>query len=179
MVHQMKTITDAAVDARMSSWKRASIAIEGARVPLSTSDFSSYLLQAQGSGAQVVGLANADADFSNSLKAAHEFGLTETMKPAALLAFITDIHSVGLEMAQGLYLTAAWYRDLNDKSRAFGKRFLDKTGAMPTYNQAAYYSATTTYLNAVKAVGATDADKVMDELRTATSGAPPASTRSS
>ena len=135
------------------------------RVPLSTSDFSSYLLQAQGSGAQVVGLANAGADFSNSLKAAHEFGLTETMKPAALLAFITDIHALGLETAQGLYLTAAWYWDLNDKSRAFGKRFLDKTGAMPTYNQAAYYSATMTYLNAVKAVGTTDADKVMEQLR--------------
>ena len=121
------------------------------RVPLSTSDFSSYLLQAQGSGAQVLGLANAGADFSNSLKAAHEFGLTKTMKPAALLAFITDIHALGLETAQGLYLTAAWYWDLNDKSRAFGKRFFDKTGAMPTYNQAAYYSATMTYLNAVKA----------------------------
>src|ERR1700733_10782436 len=139
--------------------------IGAVRVPLSTSDFSSYLLQAQGSGAQVVGLANAGADFSNSLKAAHEFGLTETMKPAALLAFITDIHAVGLEMAQGLYLTDAWYWDLNDKSRAFGKRFFDKTGAMPTYNQASYYSATTTYLNAVKAVGSTDADKVMDALR--------------
>ena len=86
------------------------------------------------------------------------------MKPAALLAFITDIHALGLETAQGLYLTAAWYWDLNDKSRAFGKRFFDKTGAMPTYNQAAYYSATLTYLNAVKAVGMTDADKVMDEL---------------
>ena len=135
------------------------------RVPLSTSDFSSYLLQAQASGAQVVGLANAGADFSNSLKAAHEFGLTSTMKPAALLAFITDIRAVGLEMAQGLYLTAAWYWDLNDKSRAFGKRFFDKTGAMPTYNQAAYYSATMTYLNAVKAVASTDADKVMDQLR--------------
>src|SRR6202008_3693990 len=116
--------------------------------------FSSSLLQAQGSGAQVVGLANAGSDFSNSLKAAHEFGLTNTMKPAALLAFITDIHAVGLEMAQGLYRTAAWYWDLNDKSRAFAKRFLDKPGAMPTYNQAAYYSATLTYLNAVKAVGA-------------------------
>ena len=99
------------------------------RVPLATSDFSSYLLQAQGSGAQVVGLANAGADFSNSLKAAHEFGLTNTMKPAALLAFITDIHALGLETAQGLYLTAAWYWDLNDKSRAFAKRFLAKTGA--------------------------------------------------
>ena len=112
------------------------------RVPLSTSDFSSYLLQAQGSGAQVVGLANAGADFSNSLKAAHEFGLTNTMKPAALLAYITDIRALGLETAQGLYLTAAWYWDLNDKSRAFAKRFFDKTSAMPTYNQAGYYSAT-------------------------------------
>ena len=87
------------------------------------------------------------------------------MKPAALLAFITDIHALGLETAQGLYLTAGWCWDLHDKSRAFAKRFLDKTGAMPTYNQAAYYSATMTYLNAVKAVGATDADKVMDQLR--------------
>jgi branched-chain amino acid transport system substrate-binding protein len=87
------------------------------------------------------------------------------MKPAALLAFITDIHAVGLETAQGLYLTDAWYWDLNDKSRAFGKRFLDKTGAMPTYNQAAYYSATLAYLNAVKAVGTTDSDKVMEQLR--------------
>jgi branched-chain amino acid transport system substrate-binding protein len=135
------------------------------RAPLSTSDFSSYLLQAQGSGAQVVGLANAGADFSNSLKAAHEFGLTSTMKPAALLAFINDIKALGLETAQGLHLTAAWYWDLNDKSRAFAKRFLDRTGAMPSYIQAADYSATTTYLNAVKAVGTTDADKVMDQLR--------------
>ncbi len=87
------------------------------------------------------------------------------MKPAALLAFITDIHAIGLETAQGLYLTAGWYWDLNDKSRAFGKRFLDKTGAMPTFNQAAYYSATMTYLNAVKAAGTTNADKVMDQLR--------------
>ncbi|HXE24448.1 MAG TPA: ABC transporter substrate-binding protein [Roseiarcus sp.] len=134
------------------------------RAPLGTSDFSSYLLQAQGSGAQVVGLANAGADFSNSLKAAHEFGLTKTMKPAALLAYITDIKALGLDTAQGLYLTSAWYWDLNDKSRAFAKRFFAKTGAMPTYNQAAFYSATLTYLNAVKAVGATDADKVMAEL---------------
>jgi branched-chain amino acid transport system substrate-binding protein len=135
------------------------------RAPLGTSDFSSYLLQAQGSGAQVVGLANAGSDFSNSLKAAHEFGLTTTMTPAALLAFITDINAVGLDTAQGLYLTAGWYWDLNDKSRAFGKRFFEKTGAMPTYNQAAYYSATLTYLNAVKVVGASDAEKVMDQLR--------------
>ncbi len=139
--------------------------IGSVRAPLATSDFSSYLLQAQSSGAQVVGLANAGADFSNSLRAAHEFGLTNTMKPAALLAFITDIHAVGLETAQGLYLTAAWYWDLDDRSRAFAKRFFAKTGAMPTYNQAAYYSATLTYLEAVKAAGATGADKVMDALR--------------
>jgi len=135
------------------------------RVPLNTSDFSSYLLQAQNSGAQVLGLANAGGDFSNSLKAAQEFGVAKTMKPAALLAFISDIHALGLETAQGLYLTAAWYWDLNEKTRAFSKRFLDKTGVEPTFNQAAYYSATLTYLEAVKAVGSTDADKVMEQLR--------------
>jgi ABC-type branched-subunit amino acid transport system substrate-binding protein len=87
------------------------------------------------------------------------------MRPAALLAFDSDIHSLGLEIAQGLYLTAAWYWDLNDKTRAFSKRFFEKTGVEPTMNQAAYYSATLTYLNAVKAAGTTDADKVMDELQ--------------
>ena len=99
------------------------------RAPLATSDFSSFLLQAQGSGAQVLGLANAGGDFSNSLKAAHEFGLTSTMKPAALLAFITDIHAFGLETAQGLYLTTAGTGISTTSRRAFGKRFLDKTGA--------------------------------------------------
>ena len=137
------------------------------RVPLATSDFSSYLLQAQSSGAQVLGLANAGGDFVNSLKAAHEFGLTAKMKPAALLAFLSDIHALGLDTAQGLYLTAAWYWDMNDKSRAFAKRFMAKTGAEPTFNQAAYYSATIAYLNAVKAAGSTDSDKVMDELHKA------------
>jgi branched-chain amino acid transport system substrate-binding protein len=134
------------------------------RAPLNTSDFSSYLLQAQASGAQVLGLANAGGDTTNSLKAAHEFGIAKTMKPAALLAFITDIHALGLETTQGLYLTTAWYWDLDDKTRAFGKRFFDKTGAEPTMNQAAFYSATLTYLNAVKTVGSTDSEKVMDQL---------------
>ena len=104
---------------------------------------------------------------SNSLKAANEFGITKSMKPAALLAFISDINALGLDTAQGLYLTTAWYWDLNDKTRAFAKRFFDKTGVEPTMNQAGYYSATLTYLNAVKAAGTTDADKVMDELRKA------------
>ena len=137
------------------------------RVPLATSDFSSYLLQAQAANAQVLGLANAGGDFVNSLKAAHEFGLTAKMKPAALLAFLSDIHALGLETAQGLYLTAPWYWDMTDKSRAFSKRFMAKTGVEPTFNQAAYYSATITYLNAVKAAGTTEPDKVMAELHKA------------
>jgi branched-chain amino acid transport system substrate-binding protein len=134
------------------------------RVPLNTLDFSSYLLQAQGSGAQVLGLANAGGDFINSLKAANQFGIVMTMKPVALLAFISDIHSLGLETAQGLYLTTGWYWDLNDKTRAFAKRFFDQTKREPTMTQAAYYSATLTYLNAVEAVGSTDPDKVMARL---------------
>jgi branched-chain amino acid transport system substrate-binding protein len=134
------------------------------RVPLGTSDFSSYLLQAQNSGAQILGLANAGNDFTNSIKAADEFGIARTMKPAALLAFISDIHSLGLKTAQGLYLTTGWYWDLNDKTRAFAKRYFEKTQREPTMNQAAYYSATTTYLNAVKAVNSTDPDKVMVQL---------------
>jgi branched-chain amino acid transport system substrate-binding protein len=137
------------------------------RVPLSTADFSSFLLQAQASGANVLGLANAGNDFTNSLKAFDEFGLSKTMKPAALLAFISDIHSLGLKSAQGLYLTTGWYWDLNDKTRAFAKRYYEKTKREPTMNQAAYYSATLTYLNAVKAAKTTDPDKVMAELHKA------------
>jgi branched-chain amino acid transport system substrate-binding protein len=143
-------------------------AVVGAvRVPLGTSDFASYLLQAQSSGAQVLGLANAGTDFSNSLKAATEFGVTKTMKPAALLVFLTDINAIGLEAAQGLYLTDGWYWDLNDKTREFAKRFFAKVNREPTMPQAAYYSATLTYLNAVKAAGSTDPDKVMAELHKA------------
>jgi len=112
----------------------------------------------------VLGLANAGTDFSNSLKAASEFGLTKTMRPAALLVFLTDVHAVGLNIAQGLVLTTAWYWDLDDRTRAFAKRFYDKVKKEPTMPQAAVYSATLTYLNAVKAAGTTDADKVMDQL---------------
>ena len=135
------------------------------RVPLGAADFSSFLLQAQASGAQVLGLANAGTDFSNSLKAANEFGITRTMKPAALLAFLTDIHSLGLKTAQGLYLTTGWYWDLNPDTRAFAKRYFTKMNKEPTMDQAGIYSATMTYLKAVKAVGATDSDKVMAELK--------------
>jgi branched-chain amino acid transport system substrate-binding protein len=135
------------------------------RAPLGTTDYSSFLLQAQASGAQVLGLANAGTDFSNSLKAADEFGITKTMKPAALLAFLTDINAVGLQTAQGLYLTTGWYWDLNEETRAFGKRYFAKVKRMPTMDGAAYYSATMQYLKAVKTVGSTDSDKVMAELK--------------
>jgi branched-chain amino acid transport system substrate-binding protein len=135
------------------------------RVPLGASDFSSFLLQAQGSGAQVLGLANAGEDFSNSLKAANEFGITKKMKPAALLAFITNIHSLGLQTAQGLYLTTGFYWDLNADTRAFSKRYFEKMKKEPTMDQAGYYSATLTYLKAVKSAGTTDSDKVMAELK--------------
>ena len=135
------------------------------RVPLGASDFSSFLLQAQGSGAQVLGLANAGADFTNSLKAANEFGISKTMKPAALLAFISDIHSLGLKTAQGLILTTGWYWDTNEETRAFSKRYFEKMHKEPTMVQAAYYSATMLYLKAVKAAGTTDGDKVMAELK--------------
>jgi branched-chain amino acid transport system substrate-binding protein len=135
------------------------------RVPLGAADFSSFLLQAQASGAQVLGLANAGTDFINSLKAANEFGITRTMKPAALLAFLTDIHSLGLKTAQGLYLTTGWYWDLNPDTRAYAKRYFAKMNKQPTMDQAGIYSATMTYLKAVKAVGTTDSDKVMAELK--------------
>jgi branched-chain amino acid transport system substrate-binding protein len=135
------------------------------RAPLGTTDYSSFMLQAQASGAQVLGLANAGTDSSNSIKAAEEFGITKTMKPAALLSFLTDINAVGLQTAQGLYLTDGWYWDLNDETRAFGKRFFAKVNRMPTMDQAGYYSATLQYLKAVKAVGSTDSDKVMAELK--------------
>src|SRR5580700_7453307 len=135
------------------------------RAPLGTTDYSSFLLQAQASGAQVLGLANAGTDFSNSLKAANEFGITKTMKPAALLAFLTDIHSLGLKTAQGLYLTTGWYWDTNDETRAFAKRYFAKMNKEPTMDQSGAYSATLTYLKAVKAAGSTDPDKVMAQLK--------------
>src|SRR5580698_4317526 len=135
------------------------------RVPLGATDFSSFLIQAQSSGAQVLGLANAGTDFSNSLKGANEFGITKTMKPAALLAFISDIHSLTLQTAQGLYLTTGWYWDLNEETRAFAKRYFAKMKREPSMDQAAYYSATFQYLSAVKAVGSTNSDLVMAQLK--------------
>ena len=133
--------------------------------PLSASDFSSYLLQAQSSKAQVLGLANAGGDTINSVKAANEFGITKTMKLAGLLVFITDVHAMGVQNAQGLLATTAWYWDQNDQSRAFAKRYFEKMKRMPSMVQAGDYSSTMAYLNAVKAAGTTDSDKVMEQLR--------------
>lgn len=136
------------------------------RHPLSASDFSSFLLQAQSSKAQVLGLANAGGDTINSIKAAKEFGLTKSMKIAGLLVFINDVHTLGLDATQGMYLTDGWYWDMNPETRAWSKRYFAKMKKEPSMLQAADYSAATTYLNTVKALGTDDATKVMAKLRT-------------
>lgn len=135
------------------------------RTPLNASDFSSFLLQAQTSKAQILGLANAGGDTVNSIKASKEFGIGKTMKTAGLLVFLSDIHSLGLRNTEGLLHTTSWYWDLNDKTRAFAKKFFDKTKRMPTDVQAADYSATMNYLKAVAAAKSTDGDKVMAQLK--------------
>ena len=137
------------------------------RHPLNASDFSSFLLQAQSSKAQIVGLANAGGDTINSIKAANEFGITKNQKLAGLLVFITDIHSLGLATTQGMYLTDGWYWDLNDETRKFGRRYFDKMKKMPTMVQAGVYSSTLTYLKAVQAAGTDNADAVMAQLKKA------------
>jgi branched-chain amino acid transport system substrate-binding protein len=139
--------------------------VGGVKHPLNASDFSSFLLQAQNSKAQILGLANAGGDTINAIKAAKEFGINKSMKMAGLLVFITDIHSLGLKNTEGLLLTTSWDWNLNQETRAFGKKYFDKTKRMPTDIQAADYSATTTYLKAVQAAKSTDADKVMAELK--------------
>jgi branched-chain amino acid transport system substrate-binding protein len=133
--------------------------------PLSASDFSSFLLQAQASKAQILGLANAGGDTINAIKAANEFGVTRTMKLAGMLMFITDVHSLGLPMTQGMFLTDGWYWDMNDGTRKWGRRYFDKMKKMPTMLQAGDYSATLHYLNAVKAIGTDDADKTMAQMK--------------
>jgi len=133
--------------------------------PLGASDFSSFLLQAQSSKAQVLGLANAGGDFINSMKAANEFGLTKKMKVAGLLVFINDIHSLGLKTTEGMYLTDGWYWDMNADTRAWSKRYFAKMKKEPSMLQAGDYSATMTYLNAVKATGTDDGDKVLAQMR--------------
>ena len=135
------------------------------RHPLSASDFSSFLLQAQSSKAQILGLANAGGDTINSIKAANEFGITKTMKLAGLLMFINDVHSLGLKATQGMYLTDSWYWNRDAESRAWSRKFFEKIKRMPSSLQAADYSAALQYLNAVKAIGSDDADKVLAQMK--------------
>ena len=135
------------------------------RTPFPTQDFSSFLLQAQSSGAKVVGLANAGGDTVNSIKAASEFGLTKKQNLAALLMLISDVHAVGLNTAQGLYLTEGWYWNMNDESRKWASRFEATMKRKPNSNHASVYSSTLHYLNAVKAAGTDDTAAVMKKMR--------------
>jgi len=136
-------------------------------VPLNNQDFSSFLLQAQGSKAKIVGLANAGGDTVNSIKQASEFGITAGgQKLAGLLVFVSDVHSLGLQIAQGLQLTEAFYWDQNDETRQWSKRFAARMdGREPTSVQAGVYGSVLHYLKAVQAVGSKDADKVMAKMR--------------
>jgi branched-chain amino acid transport system substrate-binding protein len=140
--------------------------VGSARHPLNTADFSSFLLQAQSSKAKIVGLANGGSDTINAIKQAAEFGIVAGgQNLAGIVMFISDIHSLGLKLAQGLIITEAYYWDLNDKTRAFGKRFFERMKRMPTMNQAATYSATLHYLNAVKAAGTKETKPVLAKMR--------------
>jgi branched-chain amino acid transport system substrate-binding protein len=136
------------------------------RVPLNSSDFSSFLLQAQSSKAKIIGLANAGLDTTNSIKQAAEFGVVKAgQKLAGLLVTLSEVNGLGLEAAQGIVLTEGFYWDRDDKSRAFGERFFKRTGRMPSMIHAGTYSATLQYLKAVKAAGTKDSDAVVKKLK--------------
>ncbi|MCC5858202.1 MAG: ABC transporter substrate-binding protein [Ectothiorhodospiraceae bacterium] len=136
------------------------------RHPLGSTDYASYLLQAQASGAQVVGLANAGNDFSTAVEQAHEFGITAGGQIlAGMLVFLTDINALGVDVAQGMQFTTGFYWDYDDETRAFSERFYERHGAMPTMIQAGAYSATMHYLQAIEATGTDNADAVMEYLR--------------
>ncbi|MCL1479429.1 MULTISPECIES: ABC transporter substrate-binding protein [unclassified Marinobacter] len=135
------------------------------RHPFPTPDFSSFILQAQGSGADVVALANAGADTTNAITTASEFGLTQSGQTlAALVLFLTDVHALGVEAAQGIQLTTGWYWDMNADARAWSDRFMEKTGVRPTMIHAGIYSSTIQYLNAVKATGSDEAQTVRKQM---------------
>jgi branched-chain amino acid transport system substrate-binding protein len=134
--------------------------------PLNTQDFSSFLLQAQASKAKVIALANAGGDTQNAIKQAYEFGLQrQGQKLLALLLSVTDVHSVGILTAQGMIATEAFYWDMNDQSRAFSKRFLEKEGHMPSSYQAGVYSAVMHYLKAIDATGTDEAKAVIAQMK--------------
>jgi branched-chain amino acid transport system substrate-binding protein len=138
--------------------------------PLNTSDFASLLLQAQGSKAKVIGLANAGGDTVNAVKQAAEFGIQQSGQSlVAFLVFVNDIHGMGLKVAQGLRLLEAFYWDMNDDTRAFAKRFAARpgmNGKMPSANQAGVYASTLAYLNAVAATGSDNAKDVVPRMKT-------------
>ncbi len=133
--------------------------------PLNAPDVSSYLVQAKASKAQVLVLANAGGDFTNSIKAAREFGVAPPMKPAGLVVYINDIHALGQAATEGLQFVDHWYWKQDEASEKFGRRFFEKYRRMPSSLQAADYSAVTNYLKAVQQAGTTDGDKVMATLR--------------
>ncbi|MGX7706628.1 ABC transporter substrate-binding protein [Methylobacterium sp. Gmos1] len=135
------------------------------RAPLNTQDFSSFLLQAQASKAKILGLANGGTDTTNAIKQAREFGLTDSMQLVALIAFLSDVHSLGLKVAQGLLLTEAFYWDQDEATRAWSRRFFARMKRMPSMTQAGAYSGALHYLKAVKAVGSKDPDAVMAQMR--------------
>lgn len=139
--------------------------VGGVRAPLGTTDFSSYVLQAQSSGADVVALANAGADFVNSLKTAAEFGLTETADVAGLLVFTHNAQALDPNIAGGMKLTTGFYWDMDEKTREWSKRFKARHGSIPAMGQAGAYSMTMHYLNAIKEAGTDDADAVMAVMK--------------
>lgn len=135
--------------------------IDSVSHPLNTNDFSSYILQAQGSGAKIVGLANAGADTVNAISTAGQFGLTESGQSlAGLMVFLNDIHALGLDVTQGMQLTTGWYWNMNGEAREWAQRYHERVGSMPTMVQAGVYSSTMHYLNAIEATGSDDAGTV-------------------
>lgn len=139
--------------------------IGGVKHPLGTADFASYLLQAQASGAQVVGLANAGADLNNSIKQANEFGIDRKQRVAALLVYINDVHGLGLDKAQNVHLTTGFYWDRNDDTRRWSKRFFERVNSMPNMAQAGVYSSVRHYLESVVRAGTTEGPVVSKAMK--------------
>jgi branched-chain amino acid transport system substrate-binding protein len=162
---------DYSLGAQLEADSRKVIAAEGGQVvgavkhPINTPDFSSFLLQAQSSKADAIALADAGGDFINAVKQAGEFGVTKTQKLVGLLVFIADIDSLGLKSAQGLILSSAFYWDLNDATRAWSKRFIEKTNKVPTMIHAGTYGAVMHYLESVAAAGTVDGPAVTAKMR--------------
>jgi len=164
--------SDYAFGAQLAKDTSTVVEAEGGKVlgivrhPLNLADFASFLLQAQSSGAQVIGIANAGNDTITAIKQAGEFGITQAGQSlAAMILMINDVHSLGLQNAQGTYLTTASYWDMNDKTRAWSRKFMERTGAMPSMLQAGVYGSVLHYLKSVKAAGTDDADKVAQTMR--------------